>query len=145
MAGYVLNDVNLRFAILKRDQFTCQYCGVQTRNCIVEHVIPVSRGGPAEAFNLVAACRPCNSSKYTRVWVPKNLGAIAHPEWHAAVIDLAAKDAAAYRGPAKDLKQMVATVPAHLHKRIKLAAIEQGTSINALLTEFLEREFPPER
>ncbi|MBT9153315.1 MAG: CRISPR-associated endonuclease Cas9 [Firmicutes bacterium] len=54
-------------AVLWRDSYVCQYCGV---NCIVsglvaevDHVIPHSRGGTMAWKNLVCACRPCNQTK----------------------------------------------------------------------------------
>jgi len=54
-----------RFEVLKRDNFTCQYCGLQAPDTelTVDHVIPVSLGGPDDPSNLVAACRDCNAGK----------------------------------------------------------------------------------
>lgn len=56
----------LRFQVLKRDGFTCQYCGKQPRNGAileVDHVLPVSRGGQTVMANLRTACKHCNSGK----------------------------------------------------------------------------------
>lgn len=44
----------------------CAYCGA-TVDMTVDHVVPLARGGTHSAENLVAACRPCNSSKHTRL------------------------------------------------------------------------------
>ena len=41
----------------------CSYCGATGVRMTVDHVVPLSRGGGNEPANLVAACRPCNSSK----------------------------------------------------------------------------------
>jgi len=40
----------------------CIYCG-STDHLSLDHIIPVSKGGPDEGSNLVWACRSCNSSK----------------------------------------------------------------------------------
>lgn len=52
----------IRQLILNRDNYTCQYCGVQPCSS-VDHVIPVARGGTDEWDNLVACCIRCNSQK----------------------------------------------------------------------------------
>jgi 5-methylcytosine-specific restriction endonuclease McrA len=49
--------------ILRRDEFTCQYCGRQMRYLTIDHVIPRHRGGPHTWQNLVAACASCNRQK----------------------------------------------------------------------------------
>jgi hypothetical protein len=55
----------LRFEVLRRDNFTCQYCGRSAPEVelVADHVIPESAGGPTVATNLVAACNDCNSGK----------------------------------------------------------------------------------
>jgi hypothetical protein len=55
----------LRFQILKRDNFTCRYCGQYAPNVILEvdHVIPVCEGGTDDPDNLVTACMACNQGK----------------------------------------------------------------------------------
>lgn len=55
----------LRFEILRRDNFTCYYCGLKPpeTELKVDHVLPVALGGKDEASNLVAACHDCNSGK----------------------------------------------------------------------------------
>lgn len=54
-----------RFEILKRDNFTCQYCGRKAPDVTLEcdHIHPVSRGGSDDFDNLIAACWECNSGK----------------------------------------------------------------------------------
>jgi 5-methylcytosine-specific restriction endonuclease McrA len=49
--------------ILRRDDFTCQYCGNKVRHLTLDHIIPRHRGGPHTWQNLVAACMPCNRRK----------------------------------------------------------------------------------
>lgn len=52
-----------RKEIFIRDNYTCQYCGVHTRDLTLDHVIPRSKGGPHTWDNLVSACRTCNHRK----------------------------------------------------------------------------------
>ena len=49
--------------ILRRDNFTCQYCGVSNNSLTVDHVLPKSRGGKSNWINVVVACKPCNLKK----------------------------------------------------------------------------------
>jgi hypothetical protein len=52
-----------RFAILKRDNYTCRYCHRTGVPLEVDHVIPLYRGGTNDDSNLVASCRDCNRGK----------------------------------------------------------------------------------
>ena len=54
-----------RFEVLKRDEFTCQYCGREAPDVILEidHIIPVSKGGDNSVMNLITSCRDCNRGK----------------------------------------------------------------------------------
>ncbi len=49
--------------ILRRDDYTCQYCGRKMRTLTLDHVVPRRYGGPHSWENLVAACSPCNRRK----------------------------------------------------------------------------------
>ncbi len=49
--------------ILRRDNFTCQYCGNSNNLLTVDHVQPKSRGGKTNWTNVVVACKPCNLKK----------------------------------------------------------------------------------
>ena len=49
--------------ILRRDNFTCQYCGAINNSLTVDHVLPKSRGGKSNWINVVVACKPCNLKK----------------------------------------------------------------------------------
>ena len=52
-----------RRAVFFRDDFTCQYCGTQTRVLTLDHIVPRSRGGAHVWENVVGACIPCNHRK----------------------------------------------------------------------------------
>ena len=56
----------LRFRVLQRDGFRCQYCGANQRDGVVlhvDHVVPHSRGGQTTEDNLITACESCNLGK----------------------------------------------------------------------------------
>ena len=52
-----------RREIFLRDQYTCQYCGIRTKELTLDHVVPKHRGGRHYWENLVSACRSCNHRK----------------------------------------------------------------------------------
>ncbi|RKY98718.1 MAG: HNH endonuclease [Candidatus Hydrothermota bacterium] len=52
--------------ILRRDNYTCQYCGTREGPMTVDHVIPKRLGGRDEWANLVCACFRCNNKKGDR-------------------------------------------------------------------------------
>lgn len=52
-----------RRAVFRRDQFTCQYCGIQSNHLTIDHVIPRHRGGAHTWENVVSACPACNRRK----------------------------------------------------------------------------------
>lgn len=55
----------LRYEILRRDNYTCRYCGRRSPDVelAVDHVVPEALGGPDVPPNLVTACQDCNSGK----------------------------------------------------------------------------------
>jgi 5-methylcytosine-specific restriction endonuclease McrA len=55
-----------RREVFQRDRYTCQYCGRQTRDLTLDHVLPRHRGGRHEWENLTSACKPCNHRKAGR-------------------------------------------------------------------------------
>jgi 5-methylcytosine-specific restriction protein A len=52
-----------RAAILLRDEYTCQACGVITSQLEVDHIINRARGGSDDEENLQALCIPCHKLK----------------------------------------------------------------------------------
>lgn len=55
-----------RREVFLRDGFTCQYCGVKSRDLTLDHVVPRQRGGKHVWENLVSACKACNHRKGNR-------------------------------------------------------------------------------
>ena len=68
-------SIKLRFEILERDNFTCQYCGRNPKEdgikLEVDHINPKSKGGKNEKENLITACMDCNRGKSDSV-IQKN-------------------------------------------------------------------------
>jgi 5-methylcytosine-specific restriction endonuclease McrA len=61
--------------ILERDDYCCQYCGLDGRasfeNAVVmrvDFVVPRAHKGKKDPRNLVACCTPCNTIKGTKVY-----------------------------------------------------------------------------
>ncbi|MCR4392925.1 MAG: HNH endonuclease [Dehalococcoidales bacterium] len=55
-----------RMEIFNRDHYTCQYCGKQSQQLTIDHVIPRHQGGKHTWENLVSACAACNRKKAGR-------------------------------------------------------------------------------
>lgn len=56
----------LRYKILARDNYTCQYCGAQAKDGVklhIDHIKPISKGGLTTEDNLITACETCNLGK----------------------------------------------------------------------------------
>jgi 5-methylcytosine-specific restriction endonuclease McrA len=53
--------------ILRRDNYTCQYCGQKATYLTVDHIVPRRLGGQHSWENLVAACPYCNHRKGGRM------------------------------------------------------------------------------
>ena len=59
--------------VFRRDNYTCQYCGKQTHNLTIDHIVPRSRSGTHSWDNLVAACPNCNHRKGGRTALQANM------------------------------------------------------------------------
>ena len=61
----IMND-DIRYNVLKRDNFQCQLCGATAKDGAklhVDHIIPVSKGGKTIMSNLQTLCDRCNIGK----------------------------------------------------------------------------------
>ena len=61
----ILRKCKMRFQALKRDNFTCQYCGRKAPEVElqVDHIYPKSKGGLDKLENYRTSCRDCNIGK----------------------------------------------------------------------------------
>lgn len=60
---------NIKMRVVRRDNYTCQECGVHLKDDEVEfdHIIPHARGGSAEEQNIRLTCFDCNRDKSDHV------------------------------------------------------------------------------
>lgn len=61
-------DSRLKYAVLQRDNSTCQRCGANIHNTtnvklVIDHKIPVEMGGETTIDNLWTLCSDCNGGK----------------------------------------------------------------------------------
>ncbi|MEE8598353.1 MAG: HNH endonuclease [Dehalococcoidales bacterium] len=68
-----------RLEIFNRDQYTCQYCGRETRQLTLDHVIPRYRGGEHTWENVVSACVLCNQHKAGKTPEQAGMRLMHHP------------------------------------------------------------------
>jgi 5-methylcytosine-specific restriction endonuclease McrA len=66
--GYMIRRPRLQISltkreILRRDDYTCQYCGFRSHVLTIDHVYPRRLGGKHIWTNVVAACHSCNRKK----------------------------------------------------------------------------------
>ena len=88
----------LRMEILRRDNYTCRYCGGSAPDVklTIDHVTPIALGGSDEPGNLVAACFDCNAGK-----------ASVHPE--SSVVEDVTQDAMRWAAAIKEAARLVET------------------------------------
>ena len=68
-----------RVEVFNRDRHTCQYCGEETRQLTLDHVIPRYQGGQHTWENVVSACIPCNRRKAGRTPEQAEMRLLRHP------------------------------------------------------------------
>ena len=78
-----------RYEVLRRDNFTCRYCGGSAPEVrlTVDHVIPRSLNGSNDPSNLIAACADCNAGKSSSQPDAALIDDVAQKalEWSAAI------------------------------------------------------------
>ncbi len=65
--------------IFRRDDYTCQYCGRQSKNLTVDHIVPRHQGGQHRWENLASACPECNRRKGGRALQDAHMQLLRHP------------------------------------------------------------------
>ena len=58
-------NLKIRYETLKRDNFRCVLCGqnANEEKLVIDHIIPVVKGGTNHTDNLRVLCRTCNHGK----------------------------------------------------------------------------------
>jgi 5-methylcytosine-specific restriction endonuclease McrA len=69
-----------RLEVFNRDKYTCQYCGKQTVELTLDHVIPRHSGGEHSWENVVSACITCNRRKAGHTLKEANMRLISDPQ-----------------------------------------------------------------
>ncbi len=62
-----------------RDRYRCQYCGKESRELTIDHVVPRVRGGKHVWENVVAACSHCNHKKAGRTPAEAGMRLLSQP------------------------------------------------------------------
>lgn len=65
--------------VLRRDGHCCQYCGRETNQLTIDHIVPRYRGGEHSWENLVAACPQCNRRKGGRTLAEARMRLLHQP------------------------------------------------------------------
>lgn len=67
----------VRQAVAKANKYTCAYCGRHINSLlengerlkgVIDHIVPLAKGGTNDIENLTLACRECNSRKSDEIW-----------------------------------------------------------------------------
>ena len=69
-----------KLEIFNRDSYTCQYCGRQSKELTIDHVVPKRRGGEHNWGNVVSACTSCNRQKAGRTPREARMPLLCKPE-----------------------------------------------------------------
>lgn len=69
-----------KLEVFSRDNYTCQYCGRESKELTLDHVIPRRRGGEHSWENVVTACIPCNRRKAGRTPAEAGMPLLREPK-----------------------------------------------------------------
>jgi 5-methylcytosine-specific restriction endonuclease McrA len=66
--GVSYEHVN-KLKVFARDRWRCQLCGdkVKVGEAELDHIVPLSKGGPHSYVNTQCSCKPCNAAKGDKV------------------------------------------------------------------------------
>jgi 5-methylcytosine-specific restriction endonuclease McrA len=67
-SGAIDNADFMLFQAIREEFSSCVWCGKEGTE-VIDHIIPIRKGGINVKGNLVVACRSCNSSKSNKDWL----------------------------------------------------------------------------
>jgi 5-methylcytosine-specific restriction endonuclease McrA len=56
-------DQQTSWAVYRRDNYSCRYCGADDVPLTVDHLVTWEKGGPSTLENLVSSCKKCNRTR----------------------------------------------------------------------------------
>lgn len=56
-------DAHVMWAVFRRDNYTCRYCGNNQVPLTIDHIVLWEEGGPTIDINLLSACKNCNKAR----------------------------------------------------------------------------------
>lgn len=65
--------------VFARDNYICQYCGIDKKNLTIDHIIPKSLGGQNTYENCTTACYDCNQKKANKTLAEANMNLLSVP------------------------------------------------------------------
>ena len=61
---YPPNWDEIRKEVLELDNYKCQNCGEKSKKLHIHHIIPLSKRGRNDAYNLVTLCEECHKTEH---------------------------------------------------------------------------------
>lgn len=61
-------DANIQWAVFRRDNYACRYCGRDNVPLSVDHIDLWEEGGATTEEDLLATCKPCNRTRGRRAY-----------------------------------------------------------------------------
>lgn len=102
-------DQDVSWAVYRRDNYACRYCGNNKVPLTVDHIIRWEEGGPSIEQNLVSCCKKCNRTR----------GAIPYEEWlnHPYYVERSKNLTVQVKQQNLQLVQILHLIPRVYHKR----------------------------
>lgn len=125
----------VRFDVLKRDGFHCQYCGKTANETTLEidHIVPRSKNGTNDKENLITSCKECNKGKFIDIislpmfsddYIPKGfiyeLGDVIYDTYYAIIKTRRICSNSSYNNDSKEKRMITTLLRVKDKKTIKL-------------------------
>ncbi len=98
----------ISWAVYKRDNYTCRYCGRDDVPLTVDHIVLWEDGGRSIEENLVASCRSCNQARGNMKYVDW----LNHPKYNKVAKGLSDE----VRLANEELIDTLDNIPIRIHK-----------------------------